>query len=112
MARYDVTKLTSNRKSIMSAYILVDTKIENAEVYEEYKALALSIAESYGGKYLTRGGAMDIIDNDLWTPTRMVLIEFPDMEKARAFMKSDAYAPVRPLRENNAKCTLVLLEGL
>jgi uncharacterized protein (DUF1330 family) len=112
MARYDVTKLTSNRKSIMSAYILVDTKIENAEVYEEYKALALSIAESYGGKYLTRGGAMDIIDNDLWTPTRMVLIEFPDMEKARAFMKSEAYAPVRPLRENNAKCTLVLLEGL
>jgi uncharacterized protein (DUF1330 family) len=112
MARYDVTKLTSNRKSIMSAYILVDTKIENAEVYEEYKALALSIAESYGGKYLTRGGAMDIIDNDLWTPTRMVLIEFPDMEKARSFMKSDAYAPVRPLRENNAKCTLVLLEGL
>lgn len=96
----------------MSAYILVDTKIENAEVYEEYKALALPIAESYGGKYLTRGGAMDIIDNDLWTPTRMVLIEFPDMEKARSFMKSDAYAPVRPLRENNAKCTLVLLEGL
>ena len=96
----------------MAAYILVDTKIENPEAYEEYKALARPIAESYGGKYLTRGGAMDIIDNDLWSPTRIVLIEFPDIEKARSFMNSEAYAPVRPLRENNAKCTLVLLEGL
>ncbi|MBO6918958.1 MAG: DUF1330 domain-containing protein [Rhizobiaceae bacterium] len=96
----------------MAAYILVDTQIENPEVYEEYKALARPIAESYGGKYLTRGGAMDIIDSDLWSPTRIVLIEFPDIEKARNFMNSEAYAPVRPLRENNAKCTLVLLEGL
>ncbi len=96
----------------MAAYILVDTQIENPEAYEEYKALARPIAESYGGKYLTRGGAMEIIDNDLWSPTRIVLIEFPDIEKARSFMNSEAYAPVRPLRENNAKCTLVLLEGL
>lgn len=96
----------------MAAYILVDTQIENPEAYEEYKALARPIAESFGGKYLTRGGAMDIIDNDLWSPTRIVLIEFPDIEKARSFMNSEAYAPVRPLRENNAKCTLVLLEGL
>ena len=96
----------------MAAYILVDTKIENPEAYEEYKALARPIAESFGGKYIIRGGAMDIIDNDLWSPTRIVLIEFPDIEKARSFMNSEAYAPVRPLRENNAKCTLVLLEGL
>jgi uncharacterized protein (DUF1330 family) len=96
----------------MAAYILVDTQIENAEAYEEYKALARPIAESYGGKYLTRGGPMEVIDNDLWSPTRIVLIEFPDVEKARSFMNSEAYAPVRPLRENNAKCTLVLLEGL
>lgn len=96
----------------MPGYILVDTQIENAEAYEEYKALARPIAESYGGKYLTRGGPMEVIDNDLWSPTRIVLIEFPDVEKARSFMNSEAYAPVRPLRENNAKCTLVLLEGL
>lgn len=96
----------------MAAYILVDTQIENPEAYEEYKALARPIAESFGGKYIIRGGAMDIIDNDLWSPTRIVLIEFPDIEKARSFMNSEAYAPVRPLRENNAKCTLVLLEGL
>lgn len=96
----------------MSAYILVDTKIKDAAAYEEYKAIARPIAESYGGKYLTRGGAMDIINNDLWTPTRIVLIEFPSMEKARAFIDSEEYKPVRPIRENNSDCTLLLLEGL
>jgi uncharacterized protein (DUF1330 family) len=55
---------------------------------------------------------MDVIENDLWTPTRMVIIEFPDMQAARAFVDSEEYAPVKPLRHNNARCTLAILDGL
>ena len=33
----------------MSAFLVVDTKINNPEVYEEYKKLAKPIAEKYGG---------------------------------------------------------------
>ncbi len=95
----------------MSAFLIVDTQIENPEVYEEYKKLAKPIAEKYGGSYRARGGAMDIRETDLWTPTRMVIIEFPDMDAARAFVDSEEYAPVKPLRINNAKCTLLILEG-
>jgi uncharacterized protein (DUF1330 family) len=31
---------------------------------------------------------MQVIEEDLWTPTRLVIIEFPDMERARAFVDS------------------------
>ena len=62
----------------MSAYLVVDTKISNPEVYEEYKKLAKPIAEKFGGVYRVRGGAMDIRQTELWTPTRIVIIEFPD----------------------------------
>lgn len=95
----------------MSAFLIVDTKIENPGEYEEYKKQAKPIAEKYGGVYRARGGEMDIRETDLWTPTRMVIIEFPDMDNARAFVDSDEYAPVKPLRRNNAKCTLLLLDG-
>ncbi len=54
---------------------------------------------------------MDLRETDLWTPTRMVIIEFPDMNSARAFVDSVEYAPVKPLRSDNAKCTLLILDG-
>jgi uncharacterized protein (DUF1330 family) len=95
----------------MAAYLVVDTVIENADEYEKYKALAKPIAEKYGGVYRVRGGDMDVRETDLWTPTRMVIIEFPDMQAARAFVDSEEYAPVKPLRRENARCTLVILDG-
>ena len=95
----------------MSAFVVVDTKIRDPEAYKEYKRLAKPIAEKYGGVYRVRGGAMDVRETDLWTPTRIVIIEFPDVQSARAFADSDEYAPVRPIRRNNAECTLFIVEG-
>lgn len=95
----------------MSAFLIVDTRIKNPEVYEEYKKLAKPIAEKYGGRYRARGGEMEVRETDLWTPTRIVVIEFPDMASARAFVDSAEYAPVKPLRRDNAECTLFILDG-
>ena len=95
----------------MSAFLIVDTRIKNSEVYEEYKKLAKPIAEKFGGVYRARGGAIDLVEDTLWTPTRMVIIEFPDSKSARAFVDSEEYAPVKPLRTENADCTLFILEG-
>ncbi|MFD2208046.1 DUF1330 domain-containing protein [Kiloniella antarctica] len=96
----------------MSAYILVDTKINNLEIYEEYKVLAKPLAEKYGGIYRTRGGDMEVVENDLWSPTRIVLIEFPDMESAKRFINSSDYAPIKAMRHANAECTLTILDGI
>jgi len=95
----------------MSAFLIVDIEIKNPDKYEEYKKLAKPIAEKYGGTYRARGGEMDVRETDLWTPTRIVIIEFPDMDSARAFVDSDEYAPVKPLRRDNANCTLLIVEG-
>ncbi len=96
----------------MSAFLVVDTKIDNPEAYEEYKALARPIAEKYGGVYRARGGAMKVLESDLWSPTRIVIVEFPDMESAEKFYNSRAYEPVKLIRRANAKCSLLLVEGV
>lgn len=95
----------------MSAYIVVDTKIHNDREYEEYKRLAKPIAEKFGGVYRARGGALDIREKDLWTPTRIVIVEFPDVQAAQAFLDSEAYAPVKAMRRKNADCTLFIIDG-
>lgn len=95
----------------MAAFIIADTKIENADAYEEYKKQAKAIAEAYGGTYRARGGELEVVDAELWSPTRVVIIEFPDMESARAFAQSEEYAPVAKLRHANAKSTVLIVDG-
>lgn len=96
----------------MSAFVIVDTKINDAEAYEEYKMLARPIAEKYGGIYRTRGGDIEILESDLWSPTRIVIVEFPDVESAKQFANSEEYAPVKAIRHANADCTLIIVDGM
>lgn len=96
----------------MPAYLIVDTEITDPVAYEDYKALARPLGEKYGGVYRARGGAMDVLESDRWTPSRIVVIEFPSMDAARAFVDSADYAPVRAIRRANARCSMVLVEGL
>ena len=95
----------------MTAYLLVDTKIHNVDEYEKYKFQARPIVEKFGGKYLSRGADLGVVEDDLWSPSRLVLLEFPDTQSARAFMDSEEYAPVKALRHAYADCTVVLFEG-
>ena len=95
----------------MAAYLIADTKITDPEGYEKYKALARPIAESFGGMYLARGGEMHVADSELWSPVRVVIIQFDSMEQARAFVDSDEYAPVAAMRHKFADSTVVLVDA-
>ena len=95
----------------MSAFFFFDITVKNPEVYEEYKKLAKPIAEKFGGIYRVRGGALDIVQTERWSPDRVVIIEFPDKESAHAFLNCDEYASVKAIRENNADCTSFIVEA-
>ncbi len=97
---------------MVNAYLIVDTKIKNARQYEEYKKLAKPIIESYGGRYLARGGELYTDQSDLWAPSRIVVIRFESMQKAKRFLTSDEYKPVKALRIKAAQSTTLLVEGL
>lgn len=96
----------------MAAYLIVDTKISDPDAYETYKAKAAPIAAEFGGIYRARGGTLEVVDSDLWSPTRMVIIEFPDMDRARGFLNAPDYQPLKAIRHASAECTLFLLDGL
>jgi len=94
----------------MTAYVIVDIDVTNPEGYAEYKNLAPAAVGLYGGKYIARGGQTETLEGD-WQPKRLVILEFPSIEQAKAWLHSPEYAPARALRHRYAKSTIVVIEG-
>lgn len=96
----------------MAAYLIVDTALDKPALYEEYKLRARPLAEKYGGEYLARGGEINLKESDLWAPTRMVLIRFPDAASANRFYDSAEYQEVLKISKQAARRTVAIVEGL
>jgi uncharacterized protein (DUF1330 family) len=95
----------------MKAYIIVDVSVTDAALYEEYKKLTPSSLLPFGGKFLVRGGKTETLEGD-WVPGRFVILEFPSLEKARAWYSSDDYSAARLIRQRAAHTQMVLAEGM
>jgi uncharacterized protein (DUF1330 family) len=95
----------------MPAYIIARLTVTDPRKYEKYKALAPAAIAAHGGRYLTRGGAMETLEG-FKEGRRLVLLEFPSIDKAREFYNSAEYAAAKAKRKGAAKGQFVLLEGL
>jgi uncharacterized protein (DUF1330 family) len=95
----------------MPAYVIVETELHDAEQYERYKAAAPASIEKYGGRYLARGGALEVLEGD-WQPPRVVILEFDDLETAKRWYRSPEYQEAKQLREGAATKRMVAPEGL
>jgi len=73
----------------MSAYAIVQVDVKDAEEYEKYAVLAGPAVAQYGGEFLARGGAVEVMEGT--TRDRCVIIRFPDMASARTFYHSPEY---------------------
>lgn len=95
----------------MSAYIIVDIVVHDPATYEEYKTLAPPSIAAFGGRYIARGGKTETLEGD-WSPNRIVILEFPDFEKARAWQASTEYAPAKAIRERAATARMIVVDGI
>ncbi len=95
----------------MPAYVIVDVHITHPEEYEEVKKLTPPVLSLYGGKYLARSGNVENLSGD-WNPERIVLLEFPNLEKAKAWVDSPEYGTVKVIRDKTARVNMVAFESL
>ncbi|MES1248631.1 MAG: DUF1330 domain-containing protein [Actinomycetota bacterium] len=95
----------------MPAYIIVETDITDPEQYEQYKAASPAAVAAGGGRFVVRGGELAVLEGD-WQPSRLVVLEFPDLEAAKAFYESETYAAARKLRDGAATLNMVAVQGL
>ncbi|HEU4940521.1 MAG TPA: DUF1330 domain-containing protein [Candidatus Eisenbacteria bacterium] len=96
----------------MPAYLIVDvSNVHDEPMYSRYRAAVSPGLEAAGGRYLARGGPVQVLEGD-WRPGRLVVVEFGSVKGALDWWNSDAYASLRDLRIQSTSTNMVLVEGL
>lgn len=95
----------------MPAYIVTEVEVEDPIRYEDYKKMVPPSLTPYGGRFVVRGGKVDTLEGD-WSPKRLVIVEFPSVEKAKAWWGSAEYAEAKALRHATARSQMIVAEGL
>lgn len=95
----------------MAAYFIVDIqKIDDPQVYEEYRNQVLPTVERYGGRFIVRGGAYETIEGD-WQPRRLVILEFENKEQFKLWYSSPEYHSLLEMRHSVSTARAVLIQG-
>ncbi|MDG4896219.1 DUF1330 domain-containing protein [Mesorhizobium atlanticum] len=95
----------------MPAYIISDVAIRDREAFEAYRTRAAASIAAHGGRYLVRGGDVETLEGD-WQPGPLIVVEFPDIETARRWYRSDEYAAALEVRDAALSRNLILVEGI
>ena len=95
----------------MAAYFVVDLDVADAAGFEEYRRVVPAVIAKYGGRYLVRGAAFEVLEGQ-HKPKRLTVIEFPSVARAKEFYDSKDYQAIIGLRHKTAKTSLVLVEGV
>jgi uncharacterized protein (DUF1330 family) len=95
----------------VSAYVIINSVPHDQDKLAEYLRQAPATVEQYGGRYLVRGGDLEVLEGD-WRPTRVVVLEFPSVEIAKCWHDSDEYRPLKELRRQASDADYVLVQGI
>jgi uncharacterized protein (DUF1330 family) len=95
----------------MSAYVVYQGEVLDPERYDEYKAKAAASIHAAGGRYLVRGGDVEVLEGEA-PAGRTVVLEFPTMQAAIDWYQSDEYTDIRKIREGAARARMYVVDGV
>ena len=95
----------------MPCYSVLSVTPTAEEWIPDYLASVGSIVAGHGGRYLARTAAHERLEGEGEEAALRVIIEWPSLESARAFMSDPAYAPYLEARTAGSDSHHVLIEG-
>ncbi len=95
----------------MPAYIIVEVTVTDPDRYEDYKKLTPGTLALFGGKFIVRGGPCETLEGN-WQPGRIVVLEFPSSEQAKAWYHSSEYTAAKQIRLEASTGKMILVEGI
>ena len=95
----------------MAGYVVAVDEDTDPEGMARYRRIVPAIIEQFGGRFLVRGGKAEALEG-VWAPSRLIIIEFPSVEQAKAWWSSEEYAEAKALRQRCARTTLTVVEGV
>ena len=95
----------------MAAYVIYQGEVLDAERYNEYKTKAAASIIAAGGRYLVRGGDVEVLEGEA-PAGRTVVLEFPTLQAALDWYRSDEYTEIRQIREGAAVARMYVVDGV
>ena len=86
----------------MTAYVIADIQVTDTAAYEPYRPLAAASIARFGGRFIVRGGKVDLFEGEP-EPERIVVIEFPDADTARRWYRSEEYQNALKIRQSASR---------
>ncbi len=94
----------------MAAYVIGEIEVTDQASYEDYRKQVLATVEKHGGRFIVRGGKVEALEGG-WSPKRLVVLEFPSMQKLLTWYRSPEYKPLITLRQKASRGRLIAAEG-
>ena len=95
----------------MAYYLLIEAEVLDADRYAVYREAVTPVIAQYGGRFLVRGGEVEVFEGE-YNGRRRVVIEFDSKEAARGFWDSPEYEPIKKLREGAGVGGVIGIEGV
>ena len=95
----------------MAYYLLIEAEVLDADRYSVYREAVTPVIAQYGGRFLVRGGEVELFEGE-YNGRRRVVIEFDSKEAARGFWDGPEYAPIKKLREGAGVGGVIGVEGV
>ena len=95
----------------MAAYLIADIEVIDIAGFAEYQQKVPATIAAYGGRYLVRGGATEVLEGS-GSPKRCVVLEFPGMAQLKTWYASPEYRPLIAIRERTTKSNLMTADGM
>ncbi|MDQ3646401.1 MAG: DUF1330 domain-containing protein [Actinomycetota bacterium] len=94
------------------AYSITEVEVLDGDGAGRYAELAQAAVAQYGGRFLVLGAKPTVAEGE-WPPEqRVVIIEFPSMDRLRAWYDSPEYAPARDVARTALRRRLLFVEGI
>jgi uncharacterized protein (DUF1330 family) len=94
----------------MPAYIIARVDVRDLDQYREYTRHTPRIIAQFGGRFIVRGSEAITLEGPE-ERRRIVLIEFPSLERAEAFFASDDYQAIKKKREGAGDGQFLAVDG-
>jgi uncharacterized protein (DUF1330 family) len=95
----------------VAAYVIYQGEVLDPERYEEYKVKASESIIAAGGRYLVRGGDVEVLEGEA-PAGRTVLLEFKTMQAALDWYRGAEYTEIRSIREGASRARMFVVEGV
>lgn len=90
-------------------YWVAHVSIDDPAGYEAYRRANAEAFAKYGARFVVRGGPQEVVEGQ--QRPRTVVIEFPDLDAARACYISPEYQRAKALRDPVSTADVVIVGG-